>query len=196
MREPSAEYLRALEECTRHHATSKTFSGKFLRPHAPFIKEIIDRLGCTSILDYGCGKGEQYTWVSHGGEASIPEGMTLEQYWGVVVTRYDPAYPPFAEEPVGQFDLVICTHTLGSIPIKDLPWVVDRLYGYARKALYVAEKIGEVHKRVISQPEGFPRGWDHAAWRRVLRRETGIEVTLSTRAKVGDEAVVTREVLR
>jgi hypothetical protein len=197
MREPSADYARALEECKRHHATSKTFSGKFLRPHAPFIKEIIDRLGCQSVLDYGCGKGEQYTWISHGGDASIPEGMTLEQYWGVPVTRYDPAYPPFAAEPMGQFDLVLCTHTLGSIPTKDLPWVVDRLHSLAGKALYVAEKIGEVRKQVISQPEGFPRGWTHADWKRALQRETELEVTLSTRTRYASGQVrVRREVLR
>jgi hypothetical protein len=196
MHEPSADYARALDECSRHHATSKTYSGKFLRPHAPFIKAIIDRLGCTSVLDYGCGKGEQYTWIGHEGSA-IPAGMTIEEYWGVVVTRYDPAYPPFSAEPVGQFDLVLCTHTLGSIPTHDLPWVVDRLHSLATKAVYVAEKIGEVRKQVISQPEGFPRGWTHADWKRALRRDTDIEVTLATRTKFASGQVrVRREVIR
>jgi SAM-dependent methyltransferase len=181
MREPSADYQRALQECQQHHASSKTFSGRLLRPHAPFIKAIIDRLGCTSILDFGCGKGLQYEWVSHGDDASIPAGQTLETYWGVPVTKYDPAYPPFAAEPVGTFDLVLCTHTLGSIPKADLPWVIDRLHALANKGLYVAEKLGPVHKTVVSQPELFPRGWTHAQWKAAIKRRNGLEVTLSTR---------------
>ncbi|MDF3212152.1 hypothetical protein P3C35_30750, partial [Mesorhizobium sp. LMG15046] len=46
---------------------------------------------------------------------------------------------PFAAEPIGKFDLVICTHVLGSIPVLDLPWVLDRLYSLSNKALSIAQ---------------------------------------------------------
>lgn len=139
---PSKAYQVALAQSIQHHQSSKTYSGSLMRPHAPAIKMVIDKLGCQSVLDYGAGKGSQYEWV-------MPEsGQTVEQYWGVPVTKYDPAWPPYATEPVGKYDLVICTHTLGAIPTEDLGWVVDRLYALAGKALYIAERIGHVRKKV------------------------------------------------
>lgn len=167
---PSALYLKCLSEAQAHHAASKTYSGKFLRPHAPLIKAHIEQLGgASSILDYGCGKGVQYEWVSHGDEASIPEGMTIEQFWGTRVKRFDPAWPPFSIElPAGQkFDVVICTHVLGSIPISDLRWVLRELFDRANRLVYIAEKIGEVRKKVFSVDDlshRMPR-FDPARWR-------------------------------
>lgn len=170
MSEPSPAYFAALEDSKRIHL-GKSFTGKFLRPHAPFIKEIIDRLGCKTVLDYGCGKGEQYTWL-------IPSiGKTLEQWWGVEVTKYDPAYPPFAKEPKGRFDLVICTQVLRTIPLEDRPLVIDRLYGLAGKALYVSERLGTARKS--SGEAGAD--WSRADWITALARETATEVTLATR---------------
>lgn len=155
---PSKSYERALAESTRHHASSKTYSGKFLRPHKPFLVELIGRLGITSALDYGCGKGEQYRWVD-------PEDdKLLEEAFGFEVAKFDPAWPPYAAEPQGQFDLVICTHTLGSIPVEDLRWVIERLYGHATKAVFVAVKIGELKKKVFSRPEAHPIGWTQDQW--------------------------------
>lgn len=166
------EYLKALADCKRHHEISKTYSGKLLRPHAPYIKEIVDRLGCKTALDYGCGKGLQYEWVN--------EGQTLEQYWGLAVTKYDPAYPPFAAEPTGKYDLVICTHVLGAIPKSDRGWVLDRIYGFADKAVFIAEKIGPIGKRSVSGSEslGAMQWIDEIAPHR-----TGVETHFSVRYK-------------
>ncbi|WP_192246101.1 methyltransferase domain-containing protein [Mesorhizobium silamurunense] len=188
----SAEYYSALEQSKRHHASNKTFSGRFLRPHAPFIKEIIERLGCASILDYGCGKGAQYTWRNEDPVGSIPVGMTIEEFWGVAVTKYDPAYLPFAAEPTGTFDLVICTHTLGSIPIADLPMIIDRLYSLSNKAIYIAEKIAPVKKQVFNRPDLHPFEWDAQRWAAAIRRELPIEVTLSIREQRAEGVVVER----
>lgn len=184
MTELSPAYFAALEKSKEHHASSKTFSGKFLRPHAPFIKALIEQHGIRSILDYGCGKGSQYEWVSHGGDASIPEGMTLESYWGIEVTKYDPAYPPFAAEPQGQFDLVLCTHTLGSIPTADLPAIIDRLYGLARKSCYIAEKLGKVKKQLFTAAT-HPIGWTREQWQALLRSRprAGLHLVFATRER-------------
>lgn len=147
---PSEEYDRALALAIEHHATSKTYNGRFLRPQKPFLTELIRGLGITSALDYGCGKGEQYRWVD-------PEdGQTLEETWGFEVAKFDPAWPPYAAEPEGQFDLVICTHVLGSIPLVDFEWVIPRLFGHARKAVFVAEKFGALKKQVFGDRVGLP----------------------------------------
>lgn len=168
---PSPLYLKCLQEATEHHATSKTYSGKFLRPHAPHIKRLLETIYIKpgtqhTLLDYGCGKGSQYQWISHGEEASIPKGMRLAEFWNADVYLYDPAYPPFAKEPPAgqQFDVVLCTHVLGSIPVTDLPWVLRELLQRAKVYVYIAEKIGPVSKQVFSEPERMPR-WSAQQWR-------------------------------
>lgn len=180
---PSSAYFAALEDSKAIHM-GKSFTGKFLRPHAPFIKEIIDRLGCKTVLDYGCGKGEQYTWV-------MPlHGCTIEQWWGVQVAKYDPAYPPFAKEPEGRFDLVICTQTLRTIPLEDRAWVIDRLYSLANKALYVSERLGSARK---SSGEAGA-AWERADWIAALARNSSLEVTLATRHIDRDGGKITEHV--
>lgn len=138
----SVEYEYALSRATAHHARSKTYSGKLMRPHADALTAIIAKYSVESILDYGCGKGDQYRWVDP------KTGKTLEELWGIEVRKFDPAYPPYADEPEGEFDLVICTHVLGGIPDRDLLWVVPRLYEHARKAVFIAEKIGDIKKTI------------------------------------------------
>lgn len=192
-------YDTALEEARAHHASSKTYSGKFLRPHAPFIRTLIEKFGARTLLDYGCGKGAQYSWVSDGDEASIPGGQTIEQYWGLEATKYDPAYPPFAAEPVGLFDVVVCTHVLGSIPTRDLADVLERLFGLAKHCVYIAEKIGPVGKQVFSAPEHFPR-WSSETWRafiaatRTARRIT-VPCFFAARERTGNGILVTRSLI-
>lgn len=170
---PSRAYRMALEQATRHHLESKTYSGKFLRPHAPIIKRLIDQTGANKVLDYGCGKGSQYEWVSHGGDASIPEGMTIQQFWGAEVFMYDPAYAPMCEFTPerhlellerDKFGITLVTHVLGSIPIGDLTgWVLPRLANLTEHAVYIAEKIGEVGKQVFDDTAAMPR-WEAPYW--------------------------------
>jgi hypothetical protein len=177
----SKTYQAALEASKKVHKT-KAFTGKFLRPHAAFIGEIIKRLGCTSILDYGCGKGQQYEWV-------IPStGQTIEDLWGVRVTKYDPAYPPFAERPTGKFDLVICTQVLGTIPKPDIHWVIDDVYSYATKAVYVSERLGEARKEIADQSLR-PFDWSVEDWTDALSREVPLEVTFASREFIGGEKI-------
>ena len=178
MSKPSPAYFAALEASKEIHK-GKQFTGRFLRSHAPFIKEIIDRLECKTVLDYGCGKGQQYTWV-------MPHARTtIEQYWGVQVTKYDPAYPPFAKEPEGKFDLVICTHTLGTIPVSDLPWVIDRLYALAEKAIYVSERLGDARK-VLGNNLLRPTDWTADDWKASIQRLPEAEITFACREIIND----------
>jgi hypothetical protein len=194
----SKAYYACLAAATAHHASSKTYSGKLFRPHANFVKLMIDRLGCKTVLDYGCGKGSQYKWVSHGGEATVPFGQTIEQYWGMEVHKFDPAWPPFATPPTGTFDLVICTHTLGTIPVQDLDEIVQQLHAYANKGVFIAEKIGEAQKRVYDGVGvEMPHGWQREDWQELIARnlKPGVETVLATRVNGEHGTIVTREVV-
>ncbi len=189
---PSAAYHRAVAEATAHHASSKTYSGKLMRPHKPVLSEIIDRLDIESALDYGCGKGRQYDWID-------PEdGKTLEQAWGFSVAKHDPCWPAFVAEPVGKFDLVICTHVLGSIPLEDLDWALARIFGFANKAVYFAEKIGEIKKTAISVP-GRPTDWLPNQWLQAVTphaRKFQGEVHFSFRTREDDGVFIDRHIKR
>lgn len=173
----SDDYFLALAESKRYQGRSRSFSGALIYPHIHKIKEIIDRHGCVTVLDYGCGKGVQY-------EHPIPEidGRLLEDYWGVKVRKYDPAWKPFSQKPNGLYDLVIVTHALGCVPKRDLSTIIRRLYGYAGAALYVGEIIGPVRKKVFSNTAAMPFGFKPEDWMRVLRKSgTKVEVTLGTK---------------
>lgn len=176
MKRPSAAYDLALALTKKHHASSKTFSGRFLLRYLVAIKEVIDDLGCKTMLDYGAGKGQQYM-------TPIAGGRKIEDYLGVKVTKYDPAWPAFASEPVGKFDIVVCTQVLGSIPISDIEWVIDRMYGFARKAVFVGERLGPVNKQIHDRLRGsMPHEWKREDWEKVLHRPgSDIVAVLQTR---------------
>src|SRR6266481_1302996 len=142
---PSDKYFRALGLTEDFHDKGgKTFSGQFTWKNRHRIKEIIDRFDVHSILDYGCGKGKQYINIDP------DSGQSLEEYWGIITTKYDPGVKQFSREPTGKFDLVICVQVLGSIPSDDLPWVVDRLYSFATKAIFVSERLAIPRKQIYA----------------------------------------------
>lgn len=186
---PSSAHAAAVAEGARHHQNSKTYSGSLMRPHVPFLTGMISRLGVKSALDYGCGKGAQYEWRPEG-------GATIEELWGFEVRKYDPCYEPFAAEPEGSFDLVICTHTLSLVPRGDLDWVIGRLYGFARKAVFIAEKIGGRKKAEIGEPTGRAIGWCVEQWLDRIApfadQYPEIASVFSSRERIGEAAITTR----
>lgn len=192
---PSSEHRRAVAEGARHHESSKTYSGSLMRPHVPYLEGMIARLGITSALDYGCGKGEQYRWRD-----PKAGGRTVEERFGFEVRKYDPCWPPYAEEPTGKFDLVICTHTLALIPLLDLDWVLGRLYVHAAKAVFIAEKIGERKKHEVASLLERPIGWTVAQWLDRLRPFAdhcpGVETVFSSRERIGDATITIRHTRR
>lgn len=125
----------------------QTFDGKSLPRQAPRIRQLIQRTGAKTLLDYGSGKGKQYLPAGIM-ENGVVRWNSMQEYWGVDSIRcYDPGYPPFSALPEGRFDGVVCTDVLEHCPEEDLPWIVAELFGYARLfvfanvACYPAAKI-------------------------------------------------------
>lgn len=159
MKEPSELYKRVLRESEVFQRNARTWSGGLAVRHAPRIKEFIKRIGAKSALDYGCGKGIQYLHEF--------EGKKLEDWWGIPVTKYDPAVTPgwqnnrakFAHVtvpvqsvlPPGEWDLLICTHVMGCIPEDDLTgWVIpDIFHKRIKKGMYFAENVAQATKKPI-----------------------------------------------
>lgn len=191
-------FYEGIRRASEHHAGSKTYSGRLLRPHAKFVRELIERHSLRSCLDYGAGKGEQYTWVSDGKTADVPAGWTIERYWGMAVDRFDPCWPPYAEMPRaphgGRWDLVLCTHVLGSVPTVDLRAFLAHVASHANDVLYIAEKVGDVNKAVNPDAENFPR-FTRAQWVATIREalpEPNCSVWLSTRERIDGQVITKR----
>lgn len=112
------------------------FKGYTMLNSAAAIRSYITRTHAQTILDYGCGKGQQY----EARNVEIPgKGLvnSVQEYWGVdSITRYDPAYTPFSTLPEGTFDGVICTDVLEHCPEMDIPWILSELFRYAERFVY------------------------------------------------------------
>ena len=82
-----------IEEYKKYHAELDThYPGDNLKPQLHHIKDLVQDTKAETLLDYGCGKGLQYTkWKHH-------------EELGIMPSLYDPAVPEFEELPEGKFD--------------------------------------------------------------------------------------------
>ncbi len=132
-----------LDQYKEMHSRPKIFAGLSLLPHIKPIKKLIKRYGAKTLLDYGCGKGEQYL---------IHRAHKRWFYnWGGMPTLYDPAYEPFSKRPEGVFDGVICTDVLEHVPEEQLDEVIRDIVHFAKKFIYVCVATAAAKKTL---PDG------------------------------------------
>jgi hypothetical protein len=116
----------------------ETYPGISMLPHTRRIKELIDKSGARTILDYGCGKGYQYDLPT----VEIPGvGMAdgILDYWDVdEVHCYDPCVERFWNVPEGSFDGVVSTDVLEHCCEEDISWIVDEMFRYANKFVFAS----------------------------------------------------------
>jgi len=142
---PSPRYLAMLEQYrTLHREGEKfmgldaenTYPGVSLLPHVRRIKRLIDLTSADRLLDYGCGKGYQYTPGALRSEDYGGCDNVLD-YWGVLsVDCYDPCYERYAKLPAGPYDGVISTDVLEHCVEDDVPWILDEIFGFATRFVY------------------------------------------------------------
>ena len=133
----SDKYIELLKEYEKLHDTGpKMFNGRSLVKFVPIIKGYIQKHKCKTLLDYGCGKGTLYT--NDFKDVSKEMTQSLPDYWGLESFQlYDPAYSKHSTQPAQRKDIVICTDVLEHIPEEDLGWVVDEIYSYAKKVVFL-----------------------------------------------------------
>ena len=123
-----------------HEKNNDAWAGRSCRKHWQQLIALSRAHDCRSALDYGCGKGIQYTLDF--------DGRTLEQHLGYAVAKYDPAVPMFIAEPQGKFGLVWCIDVIEHVPESGVRWVLDRIFGFADKAVYLIVATKPSHKRL------------------------------------------------
>lgn len=168
----------------------RTFPGQSLFAHIERIKRVIDATGARTILDYGAGKGLQYRpqRIVVGG-AHVADGIA--EYWDVDdVHCYDPGYAPFSRLPAGRFDGVISTDVLEHCAEEDLGWIIDELFGYARRFVYVNVACFPARKRLPNGENAHATVREPGWWRDLFaaraRRFPGIAWELHAAVQTAD----------
>jgi hypothetical protein len=153
----SAYYEDSVRLGAEFQKQNKSWAGYDVVKYQTQIKDLVDRYGAKTILDYGCGKGLQY--VEPLPYKSEDHWQTFDQFLGVTVYKYDPCVSEYSTAPPTntKFDGVICTQVLNSIPDDDLSWVRDLLESYSSKFCFVGLNFQRPAKgkKTMYNPEYF-----------------------------------------
>lgn len=145
-----------------------TFDGHAILPHITTIRDLVAHFGARTLLDYGSGKAAMYQR-----RFDLPDGTSvtgLQAAWNVdSIRHYDPGHAPYATLPEGTFDAVICTDVLEHITEEDLDWVIDELFGYARKVVYAAVATYPARKTLPNGMNAHVTVQPAAWWREKFR---------------------------
>lgn len=122
----SDSYIKSVEAGALFHQTHKTWSGKGTLQYKEYLKNLIQRYNIKTVLDFGCGKGAQYS------------KFNLDKELGIEVTQYDPCIHGLESWPIGKWDMVIALDCLKAIDKKDIDWLYDQFISWADKCIFIA----------------------------------------------------------
>ena len=147
------------------------FQGYSLLPHIRPIYKLIKKHTAQSLLDYGCGKGEQYN--IKGAHERIFSN------WGIMPTLYDPGYTPFSKKPERIFDGVICTDVMEHIPEEDVDKVFDDIISYANKFVYLCISTGLAKKYLPDGRNCHVTIKNENWWRKKLSKYNDLDIQVT-----------------
>lgn len=160
----SPYYAESVAAGRQFQQQNKSWAGYDVVKYQKLIKDLVVRYNAKTILDYGCGKGQQYQeplpyGMMPGGTMPESQWQTFDQYLGVTVYCYDPCVEEFETPPPAdvKFDGVICTQVLNSIPDDDMTWVREKLQHHAEKFCFVGINFQREAKgkKTIYDPKYF-----------------------------------------
>ena len=139
--EPSEEHRIAVAKGTFFQKTHKAWAGNDSKNYIKLIKHLVGKYNIDSVLDYGCGKGLQYTQKS----PPFNERCGFDSYF-----LYDPCVPGLdVMPPEGKtFDAIICLQVIKHIPNADMPWLKQLFERRATKFVL----IGDFDPRIKQKP--------------------------------------------
>lgn len=129
----------ALQEQRRLHEAGwfADTASHYLR-HAGRIRDLITRTDARTLLDYGSGKGHQYSRAA------------VHEHWGgLLPVCYDPGVPAFAKVPEAVYDGLICIDVLEHVEAAALRGVLLHMARICR--LFALIEVGlspDVTKRL------------------------------------------------
>lgn len=179
---PSPRYRELIAQYRLMHAEGEkflelppdeTFPGFSLIKQVPRIKQLIERTGAKTILDYGSGKGYQYRPMPFELEG-VGSWDSIAEYWDVDnVICYDPCYEPYSKLPQEKFDGVISTDVLEHCPEEDIPWIIEEIFNYASLFVFASVACFPAQKRLPKGENAHCTIKPVAWWDDILRRASG-----------------------
>ena len=118
------------------------FNGISLAVHIEKLTKLMLLEGVKSLLDYGCGKALLYDNMKYKEMPIDDNGQVLpkplSKLWQLdYFSLYDPAYEKYSKLPKGKYDAVICTDVIEHIDEKDVDWILNEIFSYARKFVFL-----------------------------------------------------------
>ena len=171
---PSKRYKELIKEYnTMHKVSDGMFNGRSLAKWTDLIHNYITKAECKTLLDYGSGKGHLYTdkfdtILDNDGtpvlDKPLPEiWNTLESY-----RLFDPGYEEYAKLPEGKFDAVVSTDVMEHIPESDLIWVIDEIFNYANKVVFLNIACFQALKTLANGSNAHVSVFHHMDWLELL----------------------------
>lgn len=106
------------------------FRGRSVLQYAGQIAKLVKLYDVQSMLDYGCGGGDQYKTP-----ASFHQQIGLKRK---SVALYDPSFKGHDKLPDRRFDMVVCSDVLEHIPEDSVDALVDSLFNHANKVVWAS----------------------------------------------------------
>ena len=109
-----------------YHQDKNKYVGDSFKHQQPYITALINETKSRTLLDYGCGKGEQY----------LKEN--LQSNWNFkLLALYDPAVPKFSKLPKEKYDMIYSTDVMEHIPEKEIQEVFKYIFSHATKCVFL-----------------------------------------------------------
>jgi len=138
----SDTYRLSIERGTEFQKTNKSWDGSGTMQYEQFLKELKEKYNASTMLDFGAGKGRQYT------EYKFHEKV------GADISRYDPCIDGLENWPTGKWDIVFCFDVLKQVDDRDIPWILNTMGSWANKAVFVATQennLGKLKKQKLRE---------------------------------------------
>jgi SAM-dependent methyltransferase len=119
--------MTLVDQYKEMHKDENFYAVSVLSLHKESIRQFLAVNKCETILDYGCGKANQYH----------KENIHNDYFFGIMPSLYDPAVKEYSKLPQETFDAVISTDVLEHIEEDDLDKVLKQIYSKADKFVYL-----------------------------------------------------------
>ncbi|MDB4345251.1 class I SAM-dependent methyltransferase [bacterium] len=107
------------------HPTMCLMPGNSIQRHTNEFVNFCYAYKPKTVLDYGCGKGLQWTQRELHKEGNIH-----------MPTLYDPGVPGLDKKPNGVYDSVLCTDVMEHIHQEECDAVLEEVFNYARHSVF------------------------------------------------------------
>lgn len=145
------KYHYYIDQYKKAHIDPEAFPGISIRYYVKDINTLIQTTNSKTLLDFGCGKGEQY----YSKELKEKWGKLPNEKWGIMPTLYDPAVEKYNKLPTDLFDGVISTDVMEHVPEDSTDFVLEQIFSKAKKFVFlaIATYVGKPTSRKLPNGE-------------------------------------------